>query len=59
MQINHLGCGRGLPKDFDVEKSRSLGFPIIRNLTKQIDGELEILDLPEGFGVKINFRNDL
>lgn len=51
--------GRGLPKDFDVEKSRSLGFTIIRNLTKQIDGELEILDLPEGFGVKINFRNDL
>lgn len=54
-----MGCGRGLPKDFDVEKSRSLGFTIIRNLTKQIDGELEILDLPEGFGVKINSRNDL
>lgn len=45
--------------NFDVEKSRSLGFTIIKNLTKQIDGELEILDLPEGFGVKINFRNDL
>lgn len=34
--------GRGLPDDFDIERPTSLGFEIIRTLTEQLEGTLEV-----------------
>jgi two-component sensor histidine kinase/HAMP domain-containing protein len=34
--------GVGLPKDFDIQKSESLGLKLVNNLTQQIRGELKI-----------------
>lgn len=34
--------GKGLPEDFDMENADSLGVTLIRGLTHQIEGELEI-----------------
>lgn len=34
--------GIGLPEDFDIEKSKSLGLKLVNMLIKQIDGTLEI-----------------
>jgi two-component sensor histidine kinase len=48
--------GIGLPDDFDIYNSTSLGFTIINTLTSQIEGELNILELDKGFGVSIRFK---
>jgi two-component sensor histidine kinase len=34
--------GRGLPKDFDIRKSQSLGMELTSQLTHQLRGRLEI-----------------
>ena len=46
--------GIGL-KDSDVLKNHNLGWEIIKNLTRQINGELEILDCKVGTGFRIIF----
>lgn len=51
--------GKGLPDDFDFNSSKSLGFTIIKNIIKQLDGEYELLDLSKGFGIKITFKDEI
>ncbi|MFZ2053049.1 MAG: ATP-binding protein, partial [Candidatus Aminicenantales bacterium] len=34
--------GVGLPKDFDLSQTKTLGFQIIRDLVKQLGGSIEI-----------------
>ena len=46
--------GVGLPDGFDIFSSPSLGFLIIRRLTSQLEGKLEVLDNVDGFGVKLS-----
>jgi two-component sensor histidine kinase len=49
--------GVGIPKDFDIEKSDSLGMQLITNLTQQLDGELEIIKSPGAtFNIKFPER---
>jgi two-component sensor histidine kinase len=45
--------GVGLKEGINLFKTDSLGFLIIRNLTKQIDGKLSLLEKAPGFGIKI------
>jgi two-component sensor histidine kinase len=49
--------GVGIPEDFDIEKSDSLGMQLITNLTQQLDGELEIIKSPGAtFNIKFPER---
>jgi two-component sensor histidine kinase/PAS domain-containing protein len=45
--------GVGLPEGTDLFTSSGLGFTIIRNLTQQLEAEIEILDEISSFGVKL------
>jgi len=47
--------GVGFPEDLDYKNTDSLGMQIVNNLTRQIDGELE-LDRTEGTTFKITFK---
>lgn len=47
--------GVGFPEDLDYKNTDSLGMQIVTNLTRQIDGELE-LDRTEGTTFKITFK---
>ena len=40
--------GVGLPPDFDVQKTRSLGLNLVRGLVRQIDGKLDFTSGTEG-----------
>ena len=40
--------GQGLPKDFDIDKTRSLGLSIARQFAKQLGGTLVMERRPEG-----------
>ena len=40
--------GAGLPADFDLRKSKSLGMTIVQALTKQLHGKLEVGPPPGG-----------
>jgi two-component system, sensor histidine kinase PdtaS len=40
--------GQGLPQDFDIEKTRSLGLSIARQFAKQLGGTLVMERRPEG-----------
>ncbi|HVY50463.1 MAG TPA: ATP-binding protein, partial [Devosia sp.] len=40
--------GRGLPDDFKIEKSDSLGMIMITATTRQLGGQLRIVDLAPG-----------
>ncbi|MEM9671314.1 MAG: histidine kinase dimerization/phosphoacceptor domain -containing protein [Bacteroidota bacterium] len=46
--------GVGLPAEFDLEKSNSLGFQLIANLTRQLNGKLE-LSSREGTKMHLQF----
>ena len=46
--------GKGMPKDFDIEKSESLGLRLVNNLTLQLNGKVEYF-VNNGTMVKINF----
>ena len=50
--------GIGLPKDFDYEKSQSLGLQLVRTLVKQIEGQLHVTRAP-GTAVTITFRDSM
>ena len=44
--------GVGLPKDFDIQKSESLGLKLVSNLAQQVQGELKIrTDLGTAFTI--------
>ena len=47
--------GIGLPKDFDIETSETLGLQLVNNLINQLDGELDI-DIDNGTEFKILFE---
>ncbi len=47
--------GIGLPKDFDLEKTETLGLKIVNSLVNQIDGKIK-LDMTDGTEFKINFK---
>ena len=49
--------GIGIPGDFDIEKSNSLGMLLVNSLTSQIQGELE-LKRDHGTTFTIKFRED-
>ena len=34
--------GTGLPKDLDITKTKSLGMQLVKNLTSQLGGQLEV-----------------
>ncbi|MGI4870884.1 MAG: sensor histidine kinase, partial [Janthinobacterium lividum] len=40
--LNFSDNGAGLPTDFDPQRSRTLGMSLIRGLSKQLDGRLQI-----------------
>ena len=46
--------GVGLPADFDDRKARSLGFQIVSDLVKQLDGDMQI-ETPNGTAFRITF----
>ncbi|MEL7010877.1 MAG: response regulator [Cyanobacteria bacterium J06648_1] len=46
--------GVGVPPDFDFNNSNSLGLKLVRILTRQIEGEIE-LDFTQGTSYKITF----
>jgi len=45
--------GVGLPSGFEIERSRSLGLTIIRGLSRQIDG---LLDISQADGVRVSLQ---
>lgn len=48
--------GKGLPPDFDIENTDSLGMQLIVALTDQLDGEVKI-ESDHGTKICINFKN--
>lgn len=46
--------GDGLPPDFDLEKTRSLGLKLVNSLVQQLDAEMEIVE-KGGTIFKLNF----
>ncbi len=47
--------GIGLPPGFAIEKSNSLGLQIVQDLSRQINGQLEIGNTPTGTNFKLTF----
>jgi PAS domain S-box-containing protein len=47
--------GVGLPKDFDIEKTDSLGLQLVSTLIKQLDGEIAINSSSKGTAFTITF----
>jgi PAS domain S-box-containing protein len=47
--------GVGLPSDFDLEKTTTLGLKLVNSLVKQLDGKLEI-EVDTGTDITIIFR---
>jgi hypothetical protein len=50
--------GIGLGPDFDLGRSRSLGMNLMKGLSKQLDGSLEI-DSADGLTIQVRFRHAL
>ncbi|MDX1586044.1 MAG: PAS domain S-box protein [Balneolaceae bacterium] len=52
--------GKGLPEDFNLKESQSLGTTLIHTLSSQLQGELIFGNRPDGSGtrVKITFEKD-
>ncbi len=46
--------GKGLPKDFDLQKTTTLGLRLVRSLTAKLEGEIKI-DGSGGTRVRITF----
>jgi len=47
--------GAGLPEDFNLRTSKSLGFRLVNGLTKQLKGTVSVLETNEGAHFKIVF----
>ncbi|MBI3136707.1 MAG: sensor histidine kinase [Bacteroidetes bacterium] len=52
--ITYSDDGKGLPKDFDIAKSESLGTQLIVMLTEQLDGEL-VVKRDKGLSYSLRF----
>jgi two-component sensor histidine kinase len=46
--------GMGLPEDFDLQATRTLGLKLVSDLARQLDGAVE-LERNNGTAVKITF----
>jgi two-component sensor histidine kinase/tetratricopeptide (TPR) repeat protein len=64
-QFDESGClltvaddGIGLGPDFDLGRSRSLGMNLMKGLSKQLDGSLEI-ESAHGLTIQVRFRHAL
>jgi two-component sensor histidine kinase len=64
-QVDSSGClltvaddGIGLPADFDLGRSRSLGMSLMKGLSKQLDGALEI-ESTNGLTIQVRFRQGM
>ena len=55
-QLEVEDTGRGISKDIDLSKSTSLGLKLVRSLTRQIHGELEVVDQNPGTAFRVAFR---
>ncbi len=49
--------GKGLPKDFDLQKTTTLGLRLVRSLTAKLGGEIKIVGLG-GTRVQINIPEE-
>ncbi len=47
--------GVGFPQNFDYEQTSSLGLQLVRTLTKQLGGDIQIMNEEPWFGFKIDF----
>lgn len=47
--------GKGMPPDFDVEQSQSLGMNLIYGLTEQLEGELQLQTSENGTAFEVQF----
>lgn len=47
--------GVGLPEGFTIEKTQSLGMKLIKGLTEDLEGNLDIISGPDGTHLKIEF----
>ena len=54
VQLKVADNGIGLPSDFDLEETESLGLQLVQNLTEQLDGTLQI-DSQDGTCFMITF----
>lgn len=55
LQIADNGCG--LPADFDIKKINSMGFNLMRGLSKQLSGTF-MIDNINGVSIRIDFKTD-
>ncbi|WP_054008229.1 sensor histidine kinase [Cypionkella psychrotolerans] len=50
--------GKGVPEDFDVETSKSLGISIARQFALQLSGKLSLFNAPDGGAIsRLQFEN--
>lgn len=57
VHISVIDNGKGLPDDFDSAESASLGLTMVKQLTRQLNGELDFHD-KEGTHVEVSFKMD-
>jgi two-component sensor histidine kinase len=55
MELVIADDGMGLPEEFDIEKTETLGLQLVKSLTDQIDGEIE-LERGQGTKFKLKFK---
>ena len=55
MELTIADDGIGIPKDTDIENTETLGLQLVKNLTEQIDGQIEI-NRSHGTEFKITFK---
>jgi len=54
-ELNFSDTGKGLPKDFDLSKARSLGLNLVNGLVQQLDGILDFESSQQGTQFSIQF----
>ena len=47
--------GVGLPDEFDLKKTNTLGLQLVSSLVTQLDGEIKVMNA-NGTRIEINFR---
>ena len=58
-EIRFIDRGRGLPEDFNLEKSKSLGFKVIVGTARQLGGSVEVTRLEQGTEFLIRLPDDI
>ncbi|GEM_PF-1786755 len=54
-ELTYGDDGPGLPKDFNIDDGKTLGFQLIKSLINQLEGEY-VIDCKKGFSIKISFE---